>query len=126
MARTAQDIEEALGITLPDGYKGALANEADPIHQKITLLGPEGNDVTNILAVNSMARAQPWKEWPPHLVAFATTGCDDYFAFDTRASPYRVYYVDPIDTVPQSIRSCEDQGFVFDSFDEWYRHELSS
>ena len=59
------------------------------------------------------------------MVAFATNGCGDFFAYDTRQEPYRVYYIGPIDSAAEAMASCEDEGFVFDSFDDWYAYSVS-
>src|SRR5688572_14909707 len=115
MPVSIEDIESRLGLTLPPRHRLALLDSSDPIHRKTTLLTAEGN--RSIFAVNDRLRKLDWKKWPDYLVAFGTNECGDYYAFDTRASPYRIYYIDPIDTAPESITGCEEQGYIFESFD---------
>jgi len=126
MPLTPQDIETRLGITLPSRHLAALLDLSDPIHKRTLLLTPEGNTCQSIFTVNADLRALAWKQWPDYLVAFATNECGDYFAFDTRTVPYRVYYIDPIGTAPESIAGCEQEGYVFESFDEWYEDKTST
>lgn len=77
----------------------------------------------SIFKINADMRAEDWKNWPDYLIAFATNECGDYFAYDTRTMPYRVYYVGPTETVPESIAGCTREGFVFETFDDWYAHK---
>jgi hypothetical protein len=126
MSLTEQDIETRLGITLPPRFRLAILNASDPIHQKIRLLGPNRGRAQSIFEVNADLRALDWKKWPPYLVAFADNGCGDYFAFDARSVPYRIYYIDPLETAPESMDGCEKEGYVFGSFDDWYEHEMST
>src|SRR4051794_19909410 len=116
------DIEAKLRIKLPPRHRAALLDPGDPIHDHKEMLGLEKDDSFNILEVNNRQRQREWKGWPEHLIAFATNGCGDYFAYDTRNEPYRVYYIEPNDTVSESIRECDAQGFVFPDFDAWYAY----
>src|SRR5215207_680045 len=34
--------------------------------------------------------ADNWNRWPPFLVAFASNGCGDYFAYDIRTEPAKI------------------------------------
>jgi hypothetical protein len=126
MPLTDQDIETRFGIALPSRYRVALLDPSDRIHQKTQLLTPDGEAGQSIFAINADMRSLDWKQWPDYLVAFAHNGCGDYFAFDTRSVPYRVYYIDPLETARESIAGCDDEGYVFESFDDWYEHEISS
>jgi hypothetical protein len=122
---TPQDIETHFGIQLPARHLAALLDSSDPIHERTFLLTAEGNDCQSIFKVNARLRALEWKEWPGYLVAFATNECGDYFALDARTAPYKIYYIDPIDTVPESIAGNHQSGFVFNCFDDWYENEIS-
>jgi hypothetical protein len=123
---SVDDIEARLGIEFPASHRRALLNASDPIHKRTVLLMPEGNECESILKVYEFLRQVEWKGWPSHLLAFATNECGDYFAYDTREKPYRVYYIDPIGTVEESVSECEREGFVFSDFDDWYRHKMAS
>ena len=123
MPATAEDIEARLGVTLSSRHRAALLDPADPIHAQTLLLGPEGDAQRSLFAVNADLRAVRWKRWPDYLVAFATHGCGDYFALDTRTVPHRVYYIDPTENAPEGMAGCEQEGYVFAGFDAWYAQE---
>src|SRR5262245_10078899 len=103
MVLSVDDIETRFQIELPPKHKRALLDLADPIHEAVELLLPEGNDCQSIFKVNDSRRQLDWKEWPQYLIAFATQGCGDYFCYDIRAQPYLIYYIDPIGTAAESI-----------------------
>jgi hypothetical protein len=125
MPVTFQDVEARLGVSLPQSLREVMTDPSDPIHKRKVLLALEGNCCQSIIKVNEQLRELAWKKWPAYLIAFATNECGDYFAFDSRTEPYRVYYIDPNDTVPESVASNEKSGFVFESFDMWYEYEMS-
>jgi SMI1 / KNR4 family (SUKH-1) len=125
MGLSVDEIEARLRIRLPIRHRAALLDPLDPVHGRRLLLTAEGNEVSNIFEINRDILALDWKEWPEHLIAFATNGCGDYFAYDTRSEPYRVYYVGPTDSAPEAIAICEKEGFLFDCFDDWYTYVLS-
>ena len=115
------DIESRYGIELPPRHRAALADAADPIHGRVILLAAERDgDRETIFSANENLRKIEWKEWPACLLAFATNGCGDYFAYDLRHHPYPVYYIGPIGTTPDEMATCEQEDFVFPSFDDWY------
>jgi hypothetical protein len=118
------EIESGLRIKLPPRHRAALLDENDPIHVCSMLLGPEGDPT--IFSVNRNELATDWREWPDHLVAFAYDSCfPGLFAYNTLGEPYRVYYIHPLESAPESISCCEAEGFVFPSFDDWYAGRLS-
>ncbi len=118
-------IERSYGISLPRRLSEALLDSGDPIHRCSVLLTTSDNPLLDAASVNAHMRSIEWKEWPNHFVAFATNECGDYFAFNASQTPYKIYYVGPTDTVPEAVASCEEEGFVFDHFDEWYDHEIA-
>jgi hypothetical protein len=120
-----EELEQHIKIQWPDQFKKALIDPSDPIHAHTTLLVPDKVGLQNIFEANERMRAYEWKQWPDWLMAFATNECGDYFAFDTRALPYRIFYIDPIGSVAESIASCEQEGFVFGDFSAWYEYEIS-
>ena len=119
------NIELSYGIPIPERLGKALLDPNDPIHRCSTLLTASDNPLLDAASVNAHLRSIEWKEWPDHLVAFATNECGDYFAFNTRETPYRIYYIGPTDTVPEAIESCDEEGFNFNGFDDWYEHEIT-
>jgi hypothetical protein len=125
MSLSVSDLESRFGIVLPERHRSALLDPHDPIHDHKELLALGKGASESILEVNETLRSDDWKEWPEYLVAFATNGCGDFFAYDTRQEPYRVYYIGPIDTAFEAMASCEDEGFVFNSFDDWYAYAVS-
>ncbi len=120
---TERDIETRLGIALPPRHRAALVDMSDPIHTQAHLLTAMGN--RSIFKINADMRAENWKNWPDYLVAFATNECGDYFAYDTRTIPYRVYYIGPTETVPEGVAACTREGFIFETFDDWYTNKIT-
>ena len=55
---------------------------------------------------------------PPFLVAFASNGCGDYFAYDLRSELPRITYMDPDHTVAENLEA-EDK-LEYESFEQWY------
>ena len=86
-------IESVLQTRLPERHRAALLDPHDPVHDCIELLGTDEGNHNNIVATNKDLRSIEWKEWPEHLIAFATRGCGDFFAYDMRVEPYCVYCV---------------------------------
>jgi hypothetical protein len=122
LPRGAEDIVSKFEIVLPAQYRMVLEDSFNPVHERLLPCNGHGS----IFEVNERLRGTEYKQWPIYLIAFATEGCGDYFAFDTRTFPYRIYYIDPIGTAAESMASCEEEGFVFESFDEWYAREIET
>lgn len=93
--RGIDDVEKEFGMTLSAAHRRALLDPDDPLEEVLLPLNGEGS----IFKVNEAMRRLEWKKWPGHIVAFATQGCGDYFAFDTSAFPYRIFYIDPHESV---------------------------
>ena len=72
--------------------------------------------------VNEFLHADNSNRWPPFLVAFASNGCGDYFAYDTRTEPAKIVYMDPDRTVDENLSIAD--GFEFDTFEAWYEMKL--
>jgi hypothetical protein len=66
--------------------------------------------------------ADNWNRWPSFLVAFASNGCGDYFAYDIRTEPAKIIYMDPDKTVDENLSKTD--GFEFDTFETWYEMKL--
>lgn len=102
-----------------------MADPNDPIHQRCDFLIPqssiEGLDIT---AVNQWVRSEEfWAPWPDFLIVFASNGCGDYFAYDTRQSPATVVYIAPEGT-PEEELNAED-ALRYDNFDQWYERKIA-
>ena len=119
--------EAQLGVLLPVRHRQAMLDPADPIHEAydfLVLASPF--ELLRWVEVNESLHApNQWNSWPRFVVAFASNGCGDYFDYDTRTEPYRVYYIGPEFTVSQAIATCEAEGFVFSNFDDWYSYAVS-
>lgn len=112
--------EAQLGMVLSDKHRQAMLDPADPIHEWCDFLVPDSpHELLRWVDVNKFLHAPDhWNPWPPFLVAFASNGCGDYFAYDLRTSPPRVIYLDPFNTVAEDLEA--DDKLEFSSFEEWY------
>ena len=63
--------------------------------------------------------------WPDFLVAFASNGCGDYFAYDTRQWPVTIIYIDPDRTVRENLSDTDEDKLRYDSFESWYGSYVS-
>jgi hypothetical protein len=119
------EIEIALSFRLPDAHRAALVDAADPIHDACDFLVLDSpHELLRFLdANNDLRRPERPDPWPDFLVAFASNGCGDYFAYDIRSDPYAIVYIDPDRTVAENL-ACDDD-FTFESFDEWHARALS-
>ena len=113
-------IEAALSMQLPEAHRRALSDASDPIHEACDFLICESpHELLRLYDVNVSLRTSDNPDpWPRHMIAFASNGCGDYFAYDTRRSPYLIVYIDPDNTVAENLAM--DDGYTFESFNEWY------
>src|SRR5579859_5168819 len=121
---TLREIEMRLGIVFPPSHKKALADNADPVHDACDFLVPS-SPYEGLLLVNVNERlhaSDNWNRWPEFLVAFASNGCGDYFAYDIRTKPPKIIYLDPDRTVDENLSM--DDGMEFDSFEAWYNWKV--
>jgi hypothetical protein len=115
------EAEARLGVTLPYRHRQAMLDCADPIHQACDFLVPDSpyDELLRWVAVNEFLHAADHRNrWPPFLVALASNGCGDYFAYDLRSEPPRIIYMDPDHTVAENL-AAEDK-LEYESFDHWY------
>ncbi len=113
------DFEQFYGITLPPEHRALFDHLDDPIHAACDFLLPRSPyPLLEIAGVNrTLHDSSAPDPWPLFLVAFASNGCGDYFAYDTRQVPYRVIYVDPDRSVAENLMS--EDALVFASFSDW-------
>lgn len=114
------EAEARIGMTLPDRHWLAMLDPTDPIHEACDFLVPNSPyELLRWAGVNEFLHTPGnWNRWPPFLVAFASNGCGDYFAYDLRSDPPRVLYMDPDRTVEENL-AAEDR-LEYDSFEDWY------
>ena len=97
---TASDIEQKFWLTLLERHCRALVDASDPIHGTSDFLLPLSKyKLLRFVETNESLRARPHDPWPDFLVAFASNGCGDFFAYDVRERPHAIIYVDPDLTV---------------------------
>ena len=97
-----------------------MLDPADPIHEWCDFLVPDSPyELLRWVGANEFLHAPGhWNRWPVFLVAFASNGCGDYFAYDLRSDPPRIIYMDPDCTVAENLAAEDKQEYG--SFDEWY------
>src|SRR5262245_18393387 len=118
------EAETRLAITLSDRHRRAMLDLSDPIHEACDFLVPDSPyELLRWVEVNEFLHATDhWNRWPPFLVAFASNGCGDYFAYDTRTEPAKIAYMDPDKTVDENLSITD--GFEFDTFEAWYEMKV--
>jgi hypothetical protein len=95
-----------------------MQDPADPIHRVCDCLVE-----SNVASENErLHSARVWAPWPDFLIAFASQGCGDYFAYDIRQSPPSVIYIDPGYTPEENLADPESVRYA--SFYEWYEAQL--
>ena len=95
-----------------------MQDPADPIHQVCDFFLPD-----NVGAENErLHSSRVFARWPDFLVAFASQGCGDYFAYDMREAPPTVVYIDPDFTPEENLNDPETVRYA--TFDDWYKCQL--
>jgi hypothetical protein len=117
------EAEARLGVSLPDRHRRAMLDATDPIHDACDFLVADSPyELLRWVGVNEDLHARDWNRWPTFLIAFASNGCADYFAYDLRSKPPRIIYIDPDSTVAENLEA-EDK-LEYGSFESWYKSRL--
>jgi len=110
--------------TFPEQHQRAMQDASDPIHRACDFfVQSSANKSLDLPGVNQWLHSpQVWAAWPEFLVAFASQGCGDYFAYDLRQSPASVIYISPDGTPEEHLANPE--SLRYSSFAEWYESQL--
>src|SRR5690348_7029768 len=109
-----EHIEKSLGMKFPERHRSAMLDAKDPIHAVCDFLLPHRTPKMLAIAeenelLHSTKHPDPW---PTYLIAFASNGCGDFFAYDIRKCPYSVIYMDPDDTVAENLNAAHTLRFA--------------
>jgi hypothetical protein len=126
MLMDLESMETALGISFPKRHREALFELTDPIHEACDFLVIESQcELLRLREVNDFLHdSQHPDKWPEFLVAFASNGCGDYFAYDLRSQPPQIIYMDPDRRVDENLSS--DDKLTYESFEDWYDQKLQT
>lgn len=102
----------------PEQHQRAMQNPTDPIHRACDFL-LQHSELAENERLHSSRVSSPWPEF---LVAFASQGCGDYFAYDMRLSPPSVIYIDPDATPEENL--ADPEAVRYASFNDWYESQL--
>lgn len=112
------ELERRHRIVLPERHREALEDPTDPIHEACDFLRARSdNELLDFTRMNELLHSKDSSRWPDFLIAFASNGCGDYFAYDVREDAYRVVYIDPELPVWESLRG--DDVLEYRDFEEW-------
>lgn len=119
------EVEQRPGLTLPQRHRLAVLNLADPIHEACDFLLPwSPHEGLRLVAVHDFLHAPERPDpWPDFLVAFASNGCGDYFAYDLRRPPATIVYLDPVLSVAENLLTTD--RLEYQSFEAWYQSRRS-
>jgi hypothetical protein len=110
--------------TFPEQHQRVMHDATDPVHRACDFLvqSPDNRGL-DLVAVNEWLHSrQVASPWPPFLVAFASNGCGDYFAYDMRQSPASIIYIDPDATPEENL--ADPEALRYSDFAEWYESQL--
>ena len=101
-----------------------MLDPADPIHDACDFLVPDSPyELLRWVDVNEFLHTPDhWNRWPQFLVAFASNGCGDYYAYDTRSEPPKIIYMDPDNMVDENL--VKTDGLEFATFEAWYEKKM--
>jgi len=121
---TLAEAEAQLGMMLPERHRKAMLDLDDPIHGACDFLVSDSPyELLRWVGVNEFLHdTERANRWPPFLVAFASNGCGDYFAYDIRSKPPLIVYMDPDSTVVENLEA--EHKLEWESFERWYTDAL--
>jgi hypothetical protein len=98
----------SIRVFIREAHRRALLDLADPIHEACDFLLPSSEyELLRLVHVNEFLHARPWDPWPELLVAFASSGRGDYFAYDLRELTAIVLYLDPDRTIAENLQTTD-------------------
>lgn len=117
-------VEQLLQFSFPRQHRAAMLNPNDPVHNVCDFLVPESPyHLLRLVDVNQFLRNPERPDpWPSFLIAFASNGCGDYFAYDLRGQSPEIIYVDPDHSVHENLSSTD--RLAFSSFEVWYASKV--
>jgi hypothetical protein len=115
-------LEARFGLMFPAAHRVAMLDPEDPIHELCDFLVPDSKArLLRFEPVNEQLHSDAHHDpWPDFLVAIASNGCGDYFAYDLRSAGQEIVYIDPDYSVEENL-TAEDK-WVFGSFEDWYEN----
>ena len=118
------ELEHRFGLEFCVTHRRVLADNTDPIHEACDILAPSSEyPLLRFADVNAfLRRPENSDPWPEYLVAFASNGCGDYYAYDLRSTPPTIIYIDPQDLITENL-AAEDR-LTFADFNAWYDAKL--
>ena len=117
------EVESRLKFTFPERHRQAFLDSSDPIHQVCDFLVLSVGKHRDIIQENELIHGAGFGEpWPDFLIAFASNGCGDYFAYDTRQIPANIIYIDPDNTVEENLQAHDK--LCYETFEEWYASRI--
>ena len=112
-------VEQVLGFSFPRAHRQDLERRDSEVREACEFLLVDGTEQRDLLKKNVWLRQNHWQGWTPRYIAFASNGCGDYFAYDLNFEPYRIIYVDPLETLEETAKEPSIDNVVFLSYDEW-------
>src|SRR5271170_7673193 len=99
------ELENKLKFAFPARHRQAILDLADPIHDACEFLILPDDGQADVFRENEWIHSPEFGDsWPNFLIAFASNGCGDYFAYDTRQNPASIIYIDPDKTVEDNLK----------------------
>jgi hypothetical protein len=121
--RGLSEIKRSLNFNIPARHHQAILDPSDPIHRACDFLVLSGRRGSDLLLANEWMHSQECPDrWPEFLIAFASNGCGDFYAYDTRQSPAGIIYIDPDRTVFETLGASDK--LQYETFEDWYQAEL--
>jgi predicted RNA-binding Zn-ribbon protein involved in translation (DUF1610 family) len=117
------EVENRLKFKFPERHRQAILDSNDPIHEACDFLALSGGPHGDILPTNEWIHSSEFGDpWPDFLIAFASDGCGDYFAYDARRIPATIIYIDPDRPVKENLQSSDQ--LCYTTFEEWYESTM--